>query len=141
MQPSSGPFDRTTFPNLSLGALHLQTLELGENSLHGTIPETLCDNKDLTNMLLTENDLSGTIPSCISALTNLNWLEINGNKLRGPLPDGLCDLAELTELNLYDNSVRCGARAMPSSDAPDPAPPHQPVRGDDPELPLRPDKN
>ncbi len=59
----------------------------------------------VTELLLTENQLSGSIPSELESLANLTRLYLNSNQLTGPIPAELGTLANLTYLSLGSNQL------------------------------------
>lgn len=65
----------------------LQTLELSNINLSGTIPNIFEHLRFLTTLNLSYNELTGEIPDSISNLIYLERLELDGNSLTGDLPD------------------------------------------------------
>jgi len=69
---------------------HLQTLDLADNQIWGTIPESLySQQQQLQYLYLQQNNLSGTLSEDISKLTDLKRLYLSSNFLSGTLPQGL----------------------------------------------------
>jgi hypothetical protein len=64
-------------------------LELSENNLSGTLPESLGALAGLETLEVLENDLHGPIPKSLSELTHLDRLNIVFTHLSGLLPDPL----------------------------------------------------
>ncbi|MDE2974349.1 MAG: hypothetical protein OXU64_06460 [Gemmatimonadota bacterium] len=64
-------------------------LDLGENSLTGTIPLELLYLQDLVRLLLHWNELTGPIHPEFGNLRNLVRLSLSGNRLTGPIPPEL----------------------------------------------------
>ncbi|XP_039165312.1 MDIS1-interacting receptor like kinase 2 [Eucalyptus grandis] len=59
------------------------SLELGDNSIYGSIPSSVGNLSKLSSLHLCGNELSGNIPSSIS----LTSIDISYNDLEGPLPN------------------------------------------------------
>ena len=91
-----------TIPDLS-ALTSLEDLDLGSNSLSGMIPD-LSALTSLQRLYLDGNDLSGTIPA-LSALTELTHLHLYNNSLSGTIPDGIRNLTKLRTLFLHNNSL------------------------------------
>ncbi|KAL3746082.1 hypothetical protein ACJRO7_015092 [Eucalyptus globulus] len=108
----------------------LQTLGLGENPLHGSIPKSIKNFssslrtllaqdsqirghipeeigflKRLTFLALSYNDLVGNIPSSVGGLESLQRLYLDNNLLEGPIPNEICYLKNLGELVLWQNRI------------------------------------
>ena len=77
-------------------------LELGNESLSGSIPVELGSLFELTHLDLSRNSLTGDIPRELGWLYNLISLKLSGNTLTGCIPLGLKDVAtnDLASLNL-----------------------------------------
>ncbi|OQY26418.1 MAG: hypothetical protein B6244_13670, partial [Candidatus Cloacimonetes bacterium 4572_55] len=84
---------------------HVTTLDLGSNSLSGSIPPEIGNLTSLTYLYLYSNELSGSIPTEIGNLTSLTSLNLLGNSLSGSIPPEIGNLTSLTYLNLYSNSL------------------------------------
>jgi hypothetical protein len=90
----------------SLGNLsNLELLFLQDNKLIGSIPESLGNLTNLTTLYLQLNELSGSIPSSLGSLTNLVNLHLYENELSGSIPESLSTLTNLTKLHLYRNQL------------------------------------
>ena len=89
-----------------LGSLaNLTKLDLCCNDLSGPIPPELGNLANLAQMYLYQNDLNGPIPPELGRLTSLNELRLNRNGLTGPIPSELSGLANLAELVLWGNQL------------------------------------
>ncbi|KAK3412930.1 hypothetical protein EUGRSUZ_I01591 [Eucalyptus grandis] len=108
----------------------LQSLDLGENPLRGSIPKSIKNFsnslqilvaqaaqirgripeemgflKRLTLLALSSNNLVGNIPLSIGGLESLQRLYLDNNHLEGPLPDEICYLTSLAELVIWQNRI------------------------------------
>ena len=59
----------------------------------------------LTWLDLSNNGLAGSLPDSLSALASLSWLNLGGNQLGGTLPDVLGGLTALQYLDLSNNGL------------------------------------
>ncbi len=80
-------------------------LNLVNNNLLGTLPNTIGNLTNLTEIVLHDNLLSGTIPNEIGNLTNLTFLSLANNQLSGPIPPNIGNLTNLIELILVGNQL------------------------------------
>jgi len=62
-----------------------------------------CENHDVTEINLSDNQLTGTIPN-FSALPNLEWLYLSSNQLTGRIPN-FSTLSNLQGLHLWNNQL------------------------------------
>ncbi|KAE8732595.1 hypothetical protein F3Y22_tig00001825pilonHSYRG00154 [Hibiscus syriacus] len=83
----------------------LTDLYLSEANLSGLIPASIGNLKNLIYLHLFSNALSGFIPSSIGNLTNLIELVLDRNKLAGSIPRELGKLQSLGDLRLFSNSL------------------------------------
>jgi hypothetical protein len=83
----------------------VESIDLSENNLGGTLPNEVFVVSSLTNLRLDNNNLAGTIPSELGMLESLNVLKLNGNALVGVVPPELGDLARLGTFDF--NSISC----------------------------------
>ncbi|KAM3707736.1 hypothetical protein ACJW31_02G045900 [Castanea mollissima] len=100
----------SSFPNL-------HTLCLLQNSLYGTIPDSIGDLSRLTHLDFSYNNLSSTFPSSIFNLSklrippeigqmiSLQYLMVSENLLNGSLPQEIGALRDLIFLALNGNSL------------------------------------
>ena len=79
-------------------------LSIPQNSLSGTIPDSLENLTSLQELYLWGNELTGGIPAWLGNLTSLKTLYLNNNMLNGGIPD-LSSLTSLENLSLAGNSL------------------------------------
>ena len=72
------------------------------STITGTIPSALADFAHLTEIVLSNNELTGTIPS-LGGLTKLTHLDLRANQLNGTV--SALDLAQLEWLDLSTNDL------------------------------------
>ncbi len=80
-------------------------LTLSENELSGVIRPELGNLRNLEWLDLSKNDLSGLIPPELGNLRNLRGLALGGNSLSGVIPPELGNLINLTGLALWSNGL------------------------------------
>ncbi|NJM26094.1 MAG: hypothetical protein HC859_12010, partial [Bacteroidia bacterium] len=78
-------------------------IQLSANALTGSIPSSIGNLGELTNLFLTSNKLSGELPAELGNLNSLYFLSVQDNKLTGPIPAGLASLPALFYVALVDN--------------------------------------
>ncbi|KAL5197147.1 hypothetical protein ABZP36_000659 [Zizania latifolia] len=83
----------------------LQRFFLSGNQLGGSIPSTLSTLTLLTSMSLNNNHLVGEIPDAFSTITGLANLDLSSNNLTGPLPPSMGNLTALTSLHIQNNQI------------------------------------
>ncbi|GJZ48986.1 leucine-rich repeat protein [Tanacetum coccineum] len=64
----------------------LRYLNLSQNDLTGSIPNTFREMRQLESLDLSFNHLDGKIPSSLSSLSGLNFLNVSYNNLSGRIP-------------------------------------------------------
>jgi Leucine-rich repeat (LRR) protein len=84
---------------------NVSELNLSDNELTGTIPSGLGVLSQLTIFDLSDNELTGAIPSDLGDLSALTDLYLSQNELSGSIPSVLGGLAELRALDLSDNQL------------------------------------
>ena len=84
---------------------HVTDLSLSNNQLSGEIPAEIGNLTNLTALYLGYNDLSGEIPAEIGNLNNLTNLDLRGNQLSGEIPAEIGNLTNLTILWLSNNQL------------------------------------
>jgi Leucine-rich repeat (LRR) protein len=73
-------------------------------NLSGSIPESIGNLTELTNLDLQNNKLTGELPESISNLTNLTNLNISENQLDGSIPDDICTIySDSTDMDVSNN--------------------------------------
>ncbi len=95
---------------LPLGLRRLQklrSLNLSGNKLSEPALDIICQiGNSLTDLRMSENELSGILPENIKNLSNLQTLDLHGNRI-SEFPEGLQELAHLKTLNLAKNKLLC----------------------------------
>ncbi|GLT40348.1 hypothetical protein SLA2020_144900 [Shorea laevis] len=91
------------FPNFLRHSNGLQTLVLSKNSIHGNIPEWICEKDDLKILDLSHNNLIGKIPNCLPK--SLSVLNLQSNHFDGNIPFGFPKGCGLRNLNLHGNQM------------------------------------
>ncbi|PKA59458.1 putative inactive receptor kinase [Apostasia shenzhenica] len=66
---------------------HLETLDISNNSLSGSLPPEISSMSSLKILNLRKNILSGELPSEISKLSGLEVLDLSFNHFKGRIPD------------------------------------------------------
>ncbi|KAH6804810.1 hypothetical protein C2S51_000348 [Perilla frutescens var. frutescens] len=101
---SNNYFDKS-IPND--GNLDLVFLSLANNSLSGSIPNSICNSTSLKVLDLSFNNLSGTIPPCVLANieNGLQVLNLGGNNIGGRIPDKFSPSCSLQTLDLSNNNL------------------------------------
>ncbi|CAJ2655898.1 unnamed protein product [Trifolium pratense] len=81
-------------------------LSLSNNSLQGSIPNSLCNALNLQVLDISINNISGTIPSCLMNMTQtLVVLNLRMNNLIGTIPDVFPPSCALRTLDLQKNNL------------------------------------
>ena len=83
----------------------LKRLWLSDNPMSGSIPAELGQLSELTLLRLDRNGLSGSIPAEFGQLSELGALSLHSNKLSGSIPPQLGQLENLTVLTLHINRL------------------------------------
>ncbi|KAK8681490.1 hypothetical protein V6N13_053892 [Hibiscus sabdariffa] len=87
-----------------LCGLQLESLNLFENRLEGTLPESITSSKYLHELKLYNNNLSGTLPSQLGENSSLQLLDLSYNQFSGEIPGSLCAKGKLEDILLMNNS-------------------------------------
>ncbi|KAG6741290.1 hypothetical protein POTOM_054523 [Populus tomentosa] len=87
-----------------LTQLELESLNLFENRLVGTLPESIANSPNLYELKLFNNELTGELPSKLGLNSPLKSLDVSYNKFSGNIPGNLCAKGELEDLILIYNS-------------------------------------
>mmetsp|Transcript_14997 Transcript_14997/g.22892 ORF Transcript_14997/g.22892 Transcript_14997/m.22892 type:complete len:1029 (-) Transcript_14997:62-3148(-) len=99
-------------PSFVLGiSSSLTSLNLGLNSIAGTLPPELGRMKHVAKLNLPRNDFEGTIPFELGRLLELKELNLTSNRLEGTIPRGLCDEGRVNNfVQFYScNAILCPA--------------------------------
>ncbi|KAH7519103.1 hypothetical protein JRO89_XSUnG0135900 [Xanthoceras sorbifolium] len=89
---------------IELCELQLESLNLFENRLEGTIPESIAQSKNLYELKLFNNKLHGVLPSQLGKNSPLGSLDVSYNRFSGEIPESLCSKGSLEDLVLIHNS-------------------------------------
>jgi hypothetical protein len=89
----------TGFDQFSKFPAAVEFINLGYNSMKGTIPDSIGDYPSLQYLYMDGNELSGRIPETIGNLVSLKFLNLYGNSLTSLIPISLNNL-ELKYCNL-----------------------------------------
>jgi len=84
----------------------LTTLDLDDNQLSGTIPESIYTKDLLGTLDLNDNQISGTISNNISNLSRLIILQLDDNLMTGTIPTVIGELSDLREC-LFSQNFLC----------------------------------
>lgn len=90
-------------PELGLPSDSLDSLNLGENKLTGTVPRELKHLALLTSVQVTDNLLSGTMLTELGLLNKISFLDMADNQFSGTIPTELFLLTDLQTLRLGGN--------------------------------------
>ncbi|GLT30055.1 hypothetical protein SLA2020_048770 [Shorea laevis] len=91
------------FPNFIRHSNGLQSLMLCKNSIHGNIPEWICEKDDLEILDFSHNNLSRKIPNCLPK--SLLVLNLQANYFDGNVPFAFPKGCGLRNLNLHGNQI------------------------------------
>uniref|UniRef100_A0A2N9EQD2 non-specific serine/threonine protein kinase n=1 Tax=Fagus sylvatica TaxID=28930 RepID=A0A2N9EQD2_FAGSY len=86
------------FPNLL-------TIDLYNNSLNGTIPDSIGNLPKLTHLDLAYNELSGTFTPTIWNLSKLLFFHFTGNQISGRIPPEIGQMTSVQYFMVSDNSL------------------------------------
>jgi hypothetical protein len=84
---------------------HVTNLWRDGNQLSGSIPESLGNLSNLSQLFMKSNKLNGSIPESLGNLSKLKLLELEENQLSGSIPESLGNLSNLVELALEENQL------------------------------------
>ena len=80
-------------------------LDLSDNDMSGTIPPIISVLTSLVSLDLGGNSLSGEVPISLGELVRLERLDLSKNMLAGSIPDELGNLMRLVSLDLSGNEL------------------------------------
>lgn len=78
-------------------------IDLSENNLQGSLPTELGLLESLKTVNFDSNRITGKIPNSITALTNLTSFSVESNRLTGKIPSKISELVNIAELKLNHN--------------------------------------
>jgi RHS repeat-associated protein len=87
------------------GWRRLVHLDVSQNRLHDTLPDSLGNCRALSLLNLSNNQFSGALPTTLGQLTSLEQLHAANNAFTGPLPASLGGLPRLWFVNLTVNQL------------------------------------
>uniref|UniRef100_A0A0E0JDP2 non-specific serine/threonine protein kinase n=1 Tax=Oryza punctata TaxID=4537 RepID=A0A0E0JDP2_ORYPU len=83
----------------------LTAIDLSDNALEGSIPESVGKLVSLHVLNLSHNAFSGRIPPQLGGITALESLDLSSNRISWEIPQELTNLTFLTVLNLSNNQL------------------------------------
>ena len=83
----------------------IDKINLNDNGLRGSLPETIRGLSNLRQLYLQVNEISGPIPVGLGELTQLRVLLLSRNQFNGAIPESLGDLRDLIVLYLDGNQL------------------------------------
>ncbi|XP_038900189.1 probably inactive leucine-rich repeat receptor-like protein kinase At2g25790 [Benincasa hispida] len=83
----------------------LQFLDLGGNGLIGEIPNSVANLTSLEFLTFASNKLSGEIPRELGGMKRLKWIYLGYNNLSGEIPEEIGHLGSLNHLDLVYNKL------------------------------------
>ena len=92
---------------LDYGNHNFQRSSIGDQSLSGTLPASLCNLEHLEHLSFQATQgLHGNLPDCLGAKQpQLQFLELEVNQFQGALPLSLCQASALKHLYLFQNAL------------------------------------
>lgn len=91
---------------LSSTTRRVYRLELSNNNLSDTLPNTIGSLTGLDWLDLKYNELEGDLPDTLGSLINLRYLNLRGNNFKGSLPGDFGNLESLVYLYLDENKLK-----------------------------------
>eukprot|EP01084_Bolivina_argentea_P074713 135508_1 len=95
-----------TIPSQISNFKAIDTISLRNISIRGTIPHSLCNLKTLKSLKIQYTYLNGSIPNCISNLSKLQSFDSKVNlNITGTIPKGFCQLPILKTLRIQYSTL------------------------------------
>ncbi|XP_073150150.1 probable LRR receptor-like serine/threonine-protein kinase At3g47570 isoform X2 [Henckelia pumila] len=96
--------DDTSFISSFTNCTNLQILDVGQNLISGSLPDSVGNlSRQLNKLSMFSNQIQGNIPSGIGNLVGLDVLYLQDNILDGPIPSSIGKLLNLQRLFLAVN--------------------------------------
>ncbi|XP_076952788.1 uncharacterized protein LOC143626666 [Bidens hawaiensis] len=83
----------------------LSQLDLSNNQLSGSLPASISNFSSLQILLVAGNRFSGSIPATIGQLREVLKLDLSGNSISGEIPQEIGNCVHLTSLDLSQNNL------------------------------------
>lgn len=88
------------------GSGNITNINLSNNNLTGTLPSNIGDiGNNIDQLVFYLNNLTGFIPSSITSLTDLDVLDLGSNNLTGTIPTNIGNLTNLNTMYLDYNNI------------------------------------
>ncbi|KAF8048753.1 hypothetical protein N665_2416s0005 [Sinapis alba] len=94
--------------DLGSNSIHRPTsyVDIGSNSLQGSLPRWICKCTSLKVLDLSKNHLFGSIPSCLmNSIASLGYISLRNNNLSGFLPDIFTNATDLRSVDVSRNQL------------------------------------
>ncbi|CAA0821099.1 Probable LRR receptor-like serine/threonine-protein kinase [Striga hermonthica] len=95
----------TALPSDFWGLGTLQTLNLSNNQISGSLSSNIVDFGQLQSLDISFNNFSGRIPEEIGSLAGLQALNLSRNGFGSGIPLGICQCKSLVSLDLSENNL------------------------------------
>ena len=95
----------STWEGVTLENNKVVSVNLMNNNLKGSIPNSIGDLKNLKVLNLALNNIGGSIPESITELKKLVVLRLGKNKITGTIPNNIGSLERLLVLDLFYNDL------------------------------------
>ncbi|KDD73413.1 hypothetical protein H632_c2201p0, partial [Helicosporidium sp. ATCC 50920] len=95
------PLDADLWQQLST----VTNLNLSNNNISGYVPQQMAALSNVQYISLAGNSFSGPLPSSWSSMHNLVGLDLSNNAISGTLPSAWSNMSALKELDLSHNSL------------------------------------
>ncbi|KAM1033119.1 hypothetical protein TB2_036151 [Malus domestica] len=83
--------------------LPLESLNLYENNLEGSVPASIANSPNLYEVRLFRNKLSGELPQNLGKNSPLKWFDVSSNQFTGTIPASLCEKGQMEEILMLHN--------------------------------------
>lgn len=92
-------------PNAILDLTEMRNFQVGNDSISGTIPDSIQRMKNLQFFYCTKTQLSGSIPAAFGDLESITNLYLSFNELTGELPPSLANWKNLLDFDVSNNQL------------------------------------